>query len=279
MTDTMTPTDADVREKFEAWARLPILNLNLATYPAKKGQIGGGLVYRDPTTEIARAAWHAGIESVSTRPLAGEAVRSDSILEHAKDSVWALLFNIDNNAQGVYTIEDIRYRLKFLHDEILSSVPSAPTPPQQGETNEGVGVIYASCEACDKGNIPEDEMVFCGDVSLCPACFSEWKAEFDACDHATTETTTDWGGADVCTKCSGVVRYHDEKSALASTPSTPTPDAIDEAARPLLENILAKMEDDAAGAEACDMPELAPGYDTAIKWLKAALEQSKRKGG
>lgn len=49
--------------KVEAWARLPIINLNLATYPVKNGQIGGRPTYLDPVTEIARAAWYAGIAS------------------------------------------------------------------------------------------------------------------------------------------------------------------------------------------------------------------------
>lgn len=51
------------RTAFEAWARLPFINLNLETYPRKTGQIDGHLVYRDPTTEVARAAWCAGITS------------------------------------------------------------------------------------------------------------------------------------------------------------------------------------------------------------------------
>lgn len=71
---TNTPRDfvsvprETLHAKFEAWARLPILNLNLATYPALKGQIGGRATYQDPTTEIARAAWYAGAEAPTPQP-------------------------------------------------------------------------------------------------------------------------------------------------------------------------------------------------------------------
>lgn len=68
---TREPTDAMVEAQqqssaFEEWARLPILNLNLEAFPALEKQIGGGMTYRDPTTEIAHAAWFAGATSVKT---------------------------------------------------------------------------------------------------------------------------------------------------------------------------------------------------------------------
>jgi hypothetical protein len=53
-------------EAFERWASLPTLNLNLMKYPLKPNQIGGRPVYCDSTTEIARAAWCAGIFSMQS---------------------------------------------------------------------------------------------------------------------------------------------------------------------------------------------------------------------
>lgn len=50
---------------FEEWARLPLINLNLEAFPPIEGQIGGSPRYRDSTTEIARAAWYAGIASAT----------------------------------------------------------------------------------------------------------------------------------------------------------------------------------------------------------------------
>lgn len=50
---------------FEEWARLPILNLNLERFPPMRNQVGGRPTYRDPTTEIACAAWFAGIASAT----------------------------------------------------------------------------------------------------------------------------------------------------------------------------------------------------------------------
>lgn len=52
---------------FEKWARLPILNLNLERFPPMRNQIGGRPTYRDPTTEVARAAWFAGISSTTEK--------------------------------------------------------------------------------------------------------------------------------------------------------------------------------------------------------------------
>lgn len=51
---------------FEAWARLPILNLNLERYPSKEGRISIPR-YKDPTTEVAREAWFAGRTSAIPR--------------------------------------------------------------------------------------------------------------------------------------------------------------------------------------------------------------------
>lgn len=53
----------DRHAAFEKWARLPLVNLNLQTVAPLKNKVGGRPTYRDPVTEIACAAWHAGIAS------------------------------------------------------------------------------------------------------------------------------------------------------------------------------------------------------------------------
>lgn len=62
----------------------------------------------------------------------------------------------------------------------------------------------ASCELCE-ARIPEESIVSCGDVSMCPDCLAAEREVFEACDHSWEASDCEGEAGYVCLNCGGFV--------------------------------------------------------------------------
>ena len=59
------------------------------------------------------------------------------------------------------------------------------------------------CEHCSN-HFPIENMTSMGDFWICQECYSDWKKEFDACEHAWAPELSEFGEPGrYCDKCCG----------------------------------------------------------------------------
>lgn len=73
-------------------------------------------------------------------------------------------------------------------------------------------VEMQGCEHCSK-EFPLDQMTMMGDYWFCQGCETEWRAEFDACEHVWEGSFEDGVKGCYCPKCSGFL----EQFEMAAT--------------------------------------------------------------
>lgn len=69
---------------------------------------------------------------------------------------------------------------------------------------------FIQCESCGDIRVPHEDAQYSEGCYFCPKCYTEWEAEFDACEHDVSNgLTSDEHGDEclVCSKCSGIVSY------------------------------------------------------------------------
>ena len=66
------------------------------------------------------------------------------------------------------------------------------------------------CELCS-AIVPIEDAVNWGEVSVCPKCHAEWKADFDTCAHVWEPAVDLYGDAGwQCLECGGFVATDDQ---------------------------------------------------------------------
>lgn len=81
------------------------------------------------------------------------------------------------------------------------------------------------CEHCGK-EFPIERMTMMADCWICEACYADFKAHFDICEHEWAPSHDEHGDpSQYCHKCSGIVRDEDMASLGLAITLPDRPDA------------------------------------------------------